>query len=224
MIDKRVETVEQALAGIEDGASIMIHGFGGAGVPVSLMHGLEALPVRALTIILNSARFLDGYAPTIFADRRVRKAVVSAARSRGPDTSSYERQWLDGELEIEMVPQGTLAERMRAAGAGIAAFYTPTGVGTDLTEGKETREFDGKAYVLETALPADFAFIRGTRADRWGNVVYHGTQANFGPAMAMAARTTIVEVAEIIDEPIPAKDVDTPGIYVQRVIALPDGR
>lgn len=224
MIDKRVATAERALDGIADGASVMVNGFGGAGVPGALVRALAATGVRDLTIITNSLRHIDEYAPALFTERRVRRAVASAARSRGPDTAPYERQWLDGDLEIEMVPQGTFAERMRAAGAGIPAFFTPTGAGTLIAEGKEVREFDGQPCLLEHALRADFALLRAARADRWGNVAFRGTQANFGPVMAMASRVAVVEVESISAEPLPPDAVHLPGIYVDRVIELPDLR
>jgi len=222
MIDKRVKTVEEALDGLGDGASIMVSGFGGAGVPFALIRALENMSAKDLTLILNGVRFVDGFAPRIFGNRRVRKVICSAARSRGKETSNYERQWLDGDLEIEMVPQGTFAERMRAGGAGIPAFFTPTGAGTDLAAGKEVREFGGRPCVLEPAITADFALIRAMRADRWGNVRFRGAQANFGPAMAMGARVTVVETGNATDEPIAPDDIHIPGIYVNRVIELED--
>ena len=224
MIDKRVESLETALDGLEDGASVMINGFGGTGVPFQFIRALEGMSVRNLTIITNSVRFVDGFAPALFNDKRVAKVIVSAARSRGPDTSNYERQWLDGELEIEMLPQGTFAERMRAGGAGIPAFFTPTGAGTDLAAGKEERMFDGRPCVLEAAITADFAFIRASRADRWGNLRFRGTQANFGLAMAMAARCTVVETNDASDEPIGPDDVHVPGIFVDRILECEDLR
>ena len=224
MIDKRISTVGEALNGIADGANVMISGFGGAGLPVVLIRALEAAPVGGLTLILNSLRFIETYAPRLFADRRVVKTVSSAARSRGKGTAVYEYQIEEGFLEAEIVPQGTLAERIRAGGAGIPAFFTPTGAGTKLTEGKEAREFDGRSCVLETALSADFALLRGHVADRWGNVAFRGTQSNFGPAMAMAAKVAVVEVDEISDDPLPPDRIDIPGIFTQRVIAVPDER
>ncbi|MEM9683508.1 MAG: 3-oxoacid CoA-transferase subunit A [Pseudomonadota bacterium] len=222
MIDKRVSTEEAALQGLGDGARIMVSGFGGAGIPFALLRALETSGARDLTLIINGIRYVEGFCPKIFGERRVSKVICSAARSRGPDTSNYERQWLDGELDIEMVPQGTFAERIRAGGAGIAAFYTPTGVGTQLTEHKERREFDGEPYVMETAIKADFAFIRAVRADRWGNVRFRGTQGNFALAMAMAAETTVVETGSATDEPIDPGDAHIPGIFVHRVIELED--
>lgn len=224
MIDKRITKIEEALEGLSDGASVMISGFGGAGLPVVLIRALEAAPAGNLTLVLNSLRFVETYAPRLFEEKRVRKAISSAARGRGREPSTYERQLEAGELELELVPQGSFAERMRAGGAGIPAFYTPTGVGTKLTEGKETRTFDGRECVLETAIKADFALMRATAADRWGNVSFRGTQSNFGPAMAMASRVAVVEVDEISEDPLPLQAIDIPGIFVQRVIAVPDER
>jgi 3-oxoacid CoA-transferase A subunit len=222
MIDKRVTSLAAALEGLGDGASILVGGFGGAGVPFALLKALEETGARDLTLIINGIRYVEGFCPKIFGEQRVRKVVCSAARSRGPNTSNYERQWLDGKLEIEMVPQGTFAERIRAGGAGIPAFFTPTGVGTQLTEGKEIREFDGRSCAMERAITGDFAFIRAMRADRWGNVRFRGTQGNFGLAMAMAARTTVVETASATDDPIAPDEVHIPGIFVHRVIELED--
>jgi len=224
MIDKRVTTTQAALAGLHDGASLMLSGFGGAGFPVALVRAVERLGVCDLTLIMNTLRFVETYAPLLFEERRVRRAVCSAARGRGERPSSFERQLFAGELEIELVPQGTFSERVRAGGAGIPAFYTPAGVGTPLAEGRETRNFDGRLYLLETSLRADFALIRGHRADRWGNVIFTGSQMNFAHAMATAAQITVVEVDRIEDEPLPPNAIDIPGIYVQRVIALDDER
>lgn len=222
MMDKRVETLGAALDGFGDGASVLVNGFGGAGVPFALIKAIENTSATNLTLILNSVRFVDGFAPRIFAERRVSKVICTAARSRGPDTANYEQQWLNGELEIEMVPQGTFAERIRAGGAGIPAFYTPTGAGTDLGDGKEARTFEGKPCILEQAITADFAIMRAARADRWGNVRFRGAQGNFGLAMAMAARTTIVETNDPGDKPIPPEDIHIPGIYVDRVLQHED--
>lgn len=224
MIDKRISKVAKALEGLSDGAIVMISGFGGAGLPVVLIKALEATSASGLTLILNSLRFIETYAPSLFIDRRVIKTISSAARSRGKGTAVYEYQVEEGFLEAEIVPQGTFAERIRAGGAGIPAFFTPTGVGTKLTEGKEVREFDGRPCVLEPAMTADFALMRATVADRWGNVGFVGTQSNFGPAMAMAAKTTVVEVDEITDEPLPPREIGIPGIFTQRVIVVPDER
>ncbi|MEE2688108.1 MAG: 3-oxoacid CoA-transferase subunit A [Pseudomonadota bacterium] len=224
MIDKRVKSLEVALDGFGDGSSVLVNGFGGAGVPFTLIKAIENTSATNLTLILNSIRFVDGFAPQIFAARRVSKVICTAARSRGHNTANYEHQWLDGDLEIEMVPQGTFAERIRAGGAGIPAFFTPTGAGTELADGKETRDFNGKPCVLEQAITADFAIIRAAQADRWGNVRFRGTQGNFGLAMAMAAKTTIVETDDAGDKAIPPEDVHIPGIYVDHVFPHEDMR
>ena len=224
MIDKRVKSLEVALDGFGDGSSVLVNGFGGAGVPFTLIKAIENTSAKNLTLILNSIRFVDGFAPQIFAERRVSKVICTAARSRGHDTANYEHQWLDGDLEIEMVPQGTFAERIRAGGAGIPAFFTPTGAGTELADGKETRDFNGKPCVLEHAITADFAIIRAAQADRWGNVRFRGTQGNFGLAMAMAAKTTVVETDDAGDKAIPPGDVHIPGIYVDHVFPHEDMR
>ena len=224
MIDKRVDTVEQALEGLSDGASIMIGGFGGSGLPVALVRALETTTARDLTVILISLRFIELYAPRMITERRIVKGICTAARSPGKAQSEYERQIGEGALELELTPQGTFAERLRAGGAGVPAFYTPTGVGTLLAEGKESREFDGQQCLLETGLKADFALIRATVGDRWGNVSFRGTQRNFCLAMATAARTTVVEVETIQTTPLSPEAIDVPGIFTQRIIALPDGR
>jgi 3-oxoacid CoA-transferase A subunit len=222
MIDKRVESVEAALADIEDGASVMISGFGGAGTPANLMRGLDATGAKDLTVIVNSLRFLEGQAPGLFADKRVKQAVCTAARGRGKTPSDYELQWQAGELDIDMCPQGTFAERIRAGGAGIPAFFTPTAAGVELGEGKEVRMFDGRPSVLETALRADFSFMRGAEADRFGNVRFRGSQANFGMAMAPASDVAIVEVQAFSDTPLRPEDIDLPGVYVERIVLVPD--
>ncbi len=224
MIDKRVHTMADALEGLSDGASIMLSGFGGAGIPVNLMRGLRDHNAKNLTVIVNGMRYLETHTAEIFEQKRVVRAVTTSARGSGRDTVTFEQQWLDGYLQVEVAPQGSFVERIRAGGAGIAAFYTPTGVGTDLAKGKEVRNFDGKPHVLEYALTADFAFIRAQRADRWGNIEFHGSQANFGPAMASAARTTVVEVGELTEAPIEPTNIGIPGIHVQRVIQQTDHR
>ena len=222
MIDKRVESAAAALAGIEDGASVMISGFGGAGVPANLIRELSRTGVRDLSVVTNSMRFIEGNAPEMLAEKRVVKCVCSAFRGRGKEPSNYELQWQAGELEIELSPQGTLAERIRAGGAGVPAFFTPTAAGLEVSAGKETREFDGRPCVLETALTADYAILRAALADRFGNLWFRGSQANFGPAMATASRIAIVEVAEFSEEPLPPEKIHLPGVYVDRVVVLPD--
>jgi 3-oxoadipate CoA-transferase alpha subunit len=224
MIDKSVKTEEEALEGLFDGCSIMVSGFGGAGLPIALVKALEKTSVRNLTLILNSVRFIEYTAPSLFTDKRVVKVVCSAARSPGKEPGIYERQIKAGDIELELVPQGTFAERLRAGGAGIPAFYTPTGVGTLLAEGKESRVFNGQECLMETALTADFALLRGHVGDRWGNIGFRGLQANFGPAMAMASKTAVVEVTTLQQEALPPNGSHISGIFVNRVIQLPDLR
>lgn len=224
MIDKRVDSTAAALAGLQSGMRLMISGFGGAGFPTALVRALEASEVGDIRLVSNTLRIIQDFAPGLFAPGRIRDVICSSARSRGSETSEFEKRLLSGELPFELVPQGTFAERLRAGSAGIPAFYTPTGVGTKLTEGKEEREFDGRRYVMERAITADFALLRGHRADRWGNVIFEGTQANFGPAMAGAATVTVVEAEIVEDEPLPAHQVHVPGVLVQRVFQSPDLR
>jgi len=224
VIDKRVSSVEEALAGLGDGAAVMFGGFGGAGLAVNLIRALAALPAKDLTVISNSVRFLEDYGPALFEQKRVKHAVASAARSRGSASGISELQLQDGTLTLDISPQGSFAERIRAGGAGIPAFYTPTSVGTAVAEGKEHREFGGKMCVLETALTADFTLMRAERADRYGNLSFRGTQMNFGKEMAAAAKCTVVEVTQILDDLLPTAEIHVPGVYVQRVIQLADGR
>lgn len=224
MIDKRVDSLTAALAGLDSGMRLMISGFGGAGFPAALVKALAASDIQDIRLVSNTLRIIQDHAPGLFAPGRIRDVICSSARSRGPDTSDFEKRLLAGDLPIELVPQGTFAERLRAGGAGIPAFYTPTGVGTRLTDGREEREFDGRAYVMERAITADFALIRGHRADRWGNVSFKGTMANFGPAMAAAATITVVEVETAQDEPLDPHGIHIPGIHVQRVVEAADAR
>ncbi len=221
MIDKRVSGVAAALEDLESGARVMVNGFGGAGLPIALVKGLGAGGAGGLTIIANTLRMIESHAPELFAAHRVTGAIASAARSRGEGTAIFEQQIFDGALACELVPQGSFVERIRAGGAGIPAFYTPTGVGTELAEGREVREFDGRPCVLETAIRADFALLRADRADRWGNVACAGSQLNFAHAMASAATVTVVEVHEISAEPLPPHGIDIPGIFVQRIVEIP---
>lgn len=219
MIDKVVADVDEALADIHDGATIMIGGFGRAGQPVDLIDGLIRHGAKNLTIVSNNAGNGDVGLAALLAARRVRKMICSFPRQN--DSWVFDGLYRAGEIELELVPQGNLVERIRAAGAGIPAFYSPTGVGTQLYEGAEVREFGGREYVLVEALGADFALIQGLRADRLGNVVYRKTARNFGPPMATAARTTIVQVDEVV--PVGALDpeaIPTPGIFVDRVVPV----
>jgi 3-oxoadipate CoA-transferase alpha subunit len=219
VIDKTVPSAAEAVAGIPDGATVMIGGFGRAGQPVELIDALIAQGAGDLTIINNNAGNGDVGLAALLAKRRVRRILCSFPRQH--DSWVFDELYRAGEIELELVPQGNLAERIRAAGAGIGAFYTPTGVGTQLAEGKETREIDGRTYALEYPIRADYALISAYRADRWGNLVYRETARNFGPIMASAATTTVVQVDEVV--PLGALDpetVVTPGIFVDRVVAV----
>ncbi|MFG6444865.1 3-oxoacid CoA-transferase subunit A [Microbacterium sp. P06] len=223
MIDKVLADAADAVAGITDGATVMIGGFGRAGQPVELIDALIASGASGLTIVNNNAGNGDTGLAALLAAGQVRKIVCSFPRQS--DSWVFDRLYRAGEIELELVPQGNLAERIRAAGAGIGGFFSPTGVGTQLAEGKEEREIDGRRYVLEYPIRADFALISALRADRWGNLVYRETARNFGPIMATAAATTIVQV----DEVVPLGDLDpetvvTPGIFVDRVVAVGERR
>ena len=219
MINKIFPSVEAALAGIADGSTIMIGGFGGAGQPAELIDGLIAQGAKDLVIVNNNAGNADYGLAALLKTGRVRKIICSFPRQA--DSHVFDGLYRAGKIELELVPQGNLAERIRAAGAGIGAFFTPTGYGTPLAEGKEQREIDGKMYVLEMPIHADVALIKAERGDRWGNLTYRMTARNFGPVMAMAARTTIATVHEIV--PLGGLDpeaVVTPGIFVQRIVLI----
>ena len=216
MINKIVETLEQAVAG---GATVMIGGFGNAGMPSELIDALIAQGAGNLTIVNNNAGNGDTGLAALLKAKRVRKIICSFPRQT--DSWHFDALYRSGELELELVPQGTLAERIRAAGAGIGGFYTPTAVGTRLAEGKEARRFDGRDYVLELPIHADVALIKALRADRWGNLVYRMTARNFGPIMASAARCTIAQVQETVAlGALDPETVVTPGIFVQRVVRV----
>jgi len=219
MIDKTVPDVAAAVAGIPDGATVMIGGFGRAGQPVELIDALIAHGASELTIVNNNAGNGDTGLAALLAAKRVRKIICSFPRQH--DSWVFDGLYRAGEIELELVPQGNLAERIRAAGAGVGAFFSPTGVGTVLAEGKESRVIDGREYVLEYPIRADFALISALKGDRWGNLVFRETARNFGPIMATAATTTVVQVDELI--PLGALDpetVVTPGIFVDRVVAV----
>lgn len=223
MIDKTVTSIEDAVAGIFDGATIMIGGFGRAGQPIDLIKALINQGASDLTIVNNNAGNGDAGLAALLATRRVRKIVCSFPRQF--DSWVFDGLYREGAIELELVPQGNLAERIRAAGAGIGAFYSPTAVGTALAEGKETREIDGKQYLLEHPINADFALISAWKADRWGNLVYRKTARNFGPIMATAATTTIVAVDEIVAlGDLDPEAVVTPGIFVDRIVAVGERR
>jgi 3-oxoadipate CoA-transferase alpha subunit len=217
MIDKTCETLESAVADIHDGATVMIGGFGNAGMPSALIDALLAQGARELTVVNNNAGNGETGLAALIAAKRVRKIICSFPRQA--DSHHFDALYRAGEIELELTPQGNLAERIRAAGAGIGGFFTPTGYGTQLAEGKETRLIDGRHYVFETPIRADFALIKALRGDRWGNLVYRKTARNFGPIMAMAARTTIAQVVEVVAlGELDPEAIITPGIFVQRVV------
>ncbi|MFT4174690.1 MAG: 3-oxoacid CoA-transferase subunit A [Rhodocyclaceae bacterium] len=220
MIDKTRASALEAVADIHDGATVMIGGFGTAGQPAELIDALIEQGARDLTIVNNNAGNGETGLAALLAARRVRKIVCSFPRQT--DSQVFDALYRAGDIELELVPQGNLAARIQSAGAGFGAVFTPTGFGTRLAEGKETREIDGRHYVLEYPIRADFALIKAHRADRWGNLVYRKTARNFGPIMATAAQCTIAQVSEIV--PLGKLDpeaVVTPGIFVKRVVALP---
>ena len=217
MIDKFLPSPEAALADIPDGATIMIGGFGNAGMPAALIDALIAQGARELTIVNNNAGNGDTGLAALIKAKKVRKILCSFPRQT--DSWHFDAAYRAGELELELVPQGTLAERIRAAGAGVGAFFTPTAVGTRLAEGKETRRIGERDYVLEYPIRADYALIKADRADRWGNLTYRKTARNFAPIMAAAATCTIAQVRETVAlGALDPESVVTPGIYVKRVV------
>ena len=218
MIDKTDWTLQSAVADIPDGASVMVGGFGTAGMPDELIDALIDHGARGLTIINNNAGNGDTGLAALIANKRVKKVVCSFPRQS--DSWHFDKAYQAGEIELELVPQGNLAARIQAAGAGLGAIFTPTGYGTELAEGKETREIDGRQYVLEYPIRADFALIKAHRGDRWGNLVYRKAARNFGPIMATAAATTIAQVGEVVElGALDPEHIITPGIFVQRVVA-----
>jgi len=219
-IDKRVASAAEAVAGIGDGASVMVSGFGGAGFANTLILALRDAGPRGLTLIVNSATHPLSQTHVLIEAGLVRKVICSASRGRGKELSPFEKLHKAGKIELVMMPQGNFAECIRAGGAGIPAFYTPSGVGTELTRGKEVRRFGGRDYVLEEAISADVALIRGDLADRFGNLMFRHAQMNFGPAMATAAKLAIAEVRATQEAPIAPTLVQLPGVYVQRVFAV----
>jgi len=219
MIDKIVATCEAAVADVHNGATVMIGGFGTAGLPNELTEALLAQGATNLVIVNNNAGNGDTGLAALIGAGRVRKIICSFPRQA--DSHHFDRAWREGRIELELVPQGNLAERIRAAGAGIGGFYTPTGVGTELAQGKELRELGGRMHVFETPIHADFAFIKAERGDRWGNLTYRMTARNFGPVMAMAAKVTIATVHELVDlGALDPEAVVTPGLFVQRVVKI----
>ena len=220
MIDKIVTTPAAALADVPDGATVMIGGFGTAGLPNELTEALIAQGAGNLTIVNNNAGNGDHGLAALIAAGRVRKIICSFPRQA--DSWHFDKAYRAGRIELELVPQGNLAERSRAAGAGIGGFFTPTGYGTELAKGKETRLIDGRWQVLESPIHADFALIKAERGDRWGNLVYRMTARNFGPIMAAAARVTVASVHEIVElGALDPETVVTPGLFVQHVVKIP---
>ena len=218
MSKKIFKTAEEAIFDIQDGARIMFGGFGLCGIPENLISALKKKGTKNLTCMSNNAGVDDFGLGIVMANHQIKKMIASYVG----ENAVFEKQFLSGELEVELCPQGTFAERIRAGGAGIPAFYTPTGVGTLVAEGKETKEFDGRTYVLERALKADYAFVKAWRGDSYGNLVYRKSTRNFNPMMATAAKITIAEVEEIV--PLGSLDPDqihTPGVYVKRILQGP---
>jgi len=214
-MNKVLASAAEAVARIPDGATIMMGGFGLCGIPENLIAALRERATKGLTVISNNAGVDDFGIGVLLRTRQVRKMISTYVG----ENKEFERQFLAGELEVELVPQGTFAERIRAGGAGIGGFFTPTGVGTLAAEGKETRVIDGKAYVLERPLVADFAFVKAWKGDTAGNLVYRRTARNFNPVMATAARTTIAEVEHLVEPgEIDPDHVHTPGIFVELIL------
>ena len=219
MIDKFIDSAAAALADVPDGATVMIGGFGNAGMPAELIDALIAQGARDLTVVNNNAGNADAGLAALIGAGRVRRIICSFPRQA--DSWHFDKAYRAGKLELELVPQGTLAERIRAAGAGIGAFYTPTAFGTRLAEGKETRRIGERDYVLEFPIHADFALIKADRADRWGNLAYRMTARNFGPIMAAAATCTVAQVRETVAlGALDPEVVVTPGIFVRRVVRI----
>lgn len=219
MIDKIVGSMPEAVAGLRDGSSILISGFGEAGVPHELIDAVIDQGAGDLTIISNNAGTGEAGIAALIREGRVRKIICSFPRMA--DTRHFDARYRAGELELELVPQGNLAARIEAGGAGLGAIFTPTGYGTMLAEGKETREINGRHYVLEYPIHADFALVKARAADRWGNLVYRKAARNFGPIMARAATTTVVQVSQIVPlGSIDPETIVTPGIFVNRLIQV----
>jgi 3-oxoadipate CoA-transferase, alpha subunit len=219
MINKILPSAQAALHDVPDGATVMIGGFGTAGLPNELIDALIEQGAKGLTIVNNNAGNGDTGLAALLAAGRVRKIICSFPRQA--DSHHFDALYRRGEIELELVPQGNLAERIRAAGAGIGGFFTPTGYGTELARGKETRKIDGRMYVFEAPIHADYALIKAEAGDRWGNLTYRMTARNFGPVMAMAAKTTIATVHELVElGSFDPEAVVTPGLFVQRVVKV----
>jgi len=214
MINKVVNNAQEALQGVEDGMTFMLGGFGLCGIPENCISELVKLDVSNLTCISNNAGVDDFGLGLLLQKRQIKKMISSYVG----ENDEFERQMLSGELDVELIPQGTLAERCRATGAGIPAFYTPAGYGTEVAEGKETREFNGKMHILEHAFDPEFAFVKAWKGDTAGNLIFKGTARNFNPMMAMAGKITVAEVEELVEAgELDPNEIHTPGIFVQRI-------
>jgi len=214
MIDKVVANADEAIKGIKDNMTLMLGGFGLCGIPENCISALVQANIKGLTCISNNAGVDDFGLGLLLQKKQIKKMISSYVG----ENAEFERQMLSGELEVDLIPQGSLAERCRAGGAGIPAFFTPAGYGTEIAEGKEVREFDGKPHILEAALTADFAIVKAWRGDIAGNLIYKGTARNFNPPMAMAGKVTIAEVEELVEPgKLDPNFIHTPGIFVQRI-------
>jgi 3-oxoadipate CoA-transferase, alpha subunit len=219
MIQKRFKNTAKAISDIHDGATLLVGGFGGSGLPFHLIAALVAQGAKNLTVVSNNIGAVSDGVAALISNNQVNKIICSFPV--GPHADDLIARLQNGSIELEISPQGTLAERIRAGGAGIPAFYTPTAAHTELGEGKETRTFNGRVHVLEQAIIGDYAFIKGHKADRWGNLVYNKTQRNFNPVMATAARITIAEVDEIVEVgELDPENIATPSVYVHRLVKL----
>lgn len=214
-----VDSAKEAVSRITDGSTVLIGGFGNAGQPMELTDALLESGAKDLTVVNNNAGQADAGLALLIKERRVAKIICSFPRQS--DSWHFDEAYRGGEIELELVPQGNLAERMRAAGAGIGAFFGPTAYGTELSEGKEVREIDGKNYVLEHPIRGDFALIKAYQADPYGNLIYRKTARNFGPVMATAAEHTIVQVDEVVEDCLQPENVITPGIYTDSIVEIP---
>jgi 3-oxoadipate CoA-transferase alpha subunit len=219
MIDKRVQSIADALDGVEDGATVLCAGFGSVGEPIELIEGLIEKGLRDLVVVSNNAGTGESGVAALIKAGLVRKIICSYPRTTDPHV--FEAAYKAGKIELELVPQGTLSERMRAAGAGIGGFYTRTSAGTRIADGKEQREIDGRLYVFEKPLKGDLALVRADRGDRWGNLVYRKSARNFNPVVAMAARLTVAQVRETVElGTLDPECIHTPGIFVDRVVVV----
>jgi len=219
LINKISKSIAEALEDIQDGATVLVGGFGTAGIPVELIDGLRELPVKDLTVVNNNAGNGDTGLAALLKSGKVRKIICSFPRQA--DSHVFDALYRAGKIELELVPQGTLAERLRAAGAGIGAFFCPTGYGTELAGNRETREINGRHYVLEEPIHGDVALVKAERGDRWGNLVYRKAARNFGPVMATAAKLTVASVHDIVElGELDPETIVTPGIFVDRIVQV----